>query len=128
MYITLTDLAWFIIFSFAVAISILLIIALAHLIGVIKKINTILDKNGDNIDKTLKTLPKVMDNVNEATEIIKDGLYKTEDTIDALSTTVFNTASSVQNKTETLLNYIIIVAEFAKGIYEFFVNKREERK
>ncbi|SHJ70599.1 hypothetical protein SAMN02745227_00510 [Anaerobranca californiensis DSM 14826] len=128
MYISLTDLAWFILFSFAVAISVLLIIALANVIGTIKKINTILEKNENNINETLSTLPKVMDNVHQSTEVIKDGLFKTEDTIDALTTTVFNTTHSVHNKTETFLNYIVIVAELAKGLYEYFVNKTGEKK
>ena len=68
-----------------------------------------------------------MDNVNETTTIVKNGLYKTEDTIDALTHTFFTSASAVETKTETILSYVAIASEVAKGVYDFFAKDKESK-
>jgi len=127
LYISLGDLGLFILFIIAVTAGIFLIIVLVQLMGLLKKVRFIVDKNEQNLDQSLNTLPKVMDNVNEATEIIKNGLYKTEGTIDALTETFFTSASAVETKTEAILSYVAIVSEVAKGVYDFFSKAKESK-
>lgn len=127
MYITLGDLGLFILFIIAVTAGIFLIIVLVQLMGLLKKVRFIVDKNEQNLDQSLNTLPKVMDNVNEATAIVKNGLYKTEDTIDTLTETFFTSASAVETKTETILSYVAIASEVAKGVYDFFTKDKENK-
>lgn len=124
--ITLGDLGLFILFAIGVTVGVFLIIALVKLIGLLKRITDLVDANRQNIDRSLENLPEVLENANEATTLVKNGLYKTEDTIDALSDTFLGTAAAVENKTEAVLNYVVIASEIAKGVYEFF-SKRDQK-
>lgn len=127
MYISLGDLGWFIMFLIAATAGVFLIIVLVQLMGLLKKIRYIVEKNEHNIDHSLNTLPHVMDNVNETTNIVKNGLYKTEDTLDALTDTFLTSASAVETKTETILSYVAIASEVAKGVYDFFSKDKESQ-
>ncbi len=119
MYITFTDLGIFILFLLLLTVGILFIIALVNLIGLLKRVRSLVDYNTANINKSLDDLPVVMDNVKQSTGIVKDGLSKTENTIDIFSETV-NSIAVTSSKAESWVNYLHVFWEVFNSVVEMF--------
>ena len=70
--ITWGDLFKVVLFILATGVLFYLLLAIANLVGILKNLNKILDKNRGNIDNTLDKLPEITDNVAKVSDIIKE--------------------------------------------------------
>lgn len=70
--ITWGDLLTVVLFILAAGVLFYLLLAIANLVGILKNIKKIFDKNRSNIDNTLEKLPEITDNVTKVSDIVRE--------------------------------------------------------
>ncbi|MDP3387074.1 MAG: hypothetical protein Q8S24_07560 [Eubacteriales bacterium] len=108
-------LAVFIGISLLATICALLIIAVARLNKVLKRVGKILDDNSDNIDKTMKKVLLVAEHWDETSESLKLVANKTETTVDAVSGLLTGVAST--GTAQSVVNIVESALQVALGFY-----------
>lgn len=70
--VTWGDLIKIVLFLLGAGVLFYLLLAVANLVGILKNINKMLDKNRNNINSTLDKLPAITENVVKVSDIVKD--------------------------------------------------------
>lgn len=143
--ITLEELMLFILFLLAVGLGIFLILAIKNIVGILKKVNKIVDDNEKSINTILKEAPIILDNVNKITEDVQETIEvvtpsithivnnvdiistdvtetveKVTYTVDVVGDSIQETADMLKDSKKTISNYLNMIIEIAavlKGIF-----------
>lgn len=141
--ITLEELMLFILFLLAVGLGIFLILAIKNIVGILKKVNKIVDDNEKSINTILKEAPIILDNVNKITgdvqetiEAVTPSITHIVKNVDVISTDVTETVEKItytvdvvgesieetadmlrDSKVSSYLNMIVEIAAVLKGIF-----------
>lgn len=143
--ITLQEIMWIILFLVAVGVGIFLILAIKNIVGILKKVNTIVDDNEKSINTILTEAPIIMDNVNKITEDLQETIEvvtpsvthivsnvdtistditntveKVTYTVDVVGESVQETADMLKDSKKSISNYLNMIMEVAavlKGIF-----------
>ncbi|WP_010251413.1 hypothetical protein [Acetivibrio cellulolyticus] len=118
--ISVRDIANFIIYSLGAAALIVLIIALVYVIRFVKRLDKLVEKNTDYINKTASLLPEVVDNINDVSVSVKDGINKAEQTVETIEEYICETVTTVSDTTEGLFDFISVAGEVVKTIVGLF--------
>ena len=124
MYISFEDLALFVVVCVAVAAGIFLIIALKHLIALLKKVNRLVDVSKDDIEKTVRILTGTVANVSDLAESLKDTSDKTGEVIGTIDGAVTSTVETVNDTSENIYEIIKVAGLIARFISDAF--KRDD--
>lgn len=106
------------------AIGVLLIIALVNFIKMTKKLSKLIDDNTEHVNKTLKQLPGLAENLDKASISIKVNADKVGSSFGAIEG-VF-TGTSTGEDSNTLLTIVSIAESVLKVIMSFFAKKEKE--
>ena len=109
MYISLGDMALAVLFVLGVVALVLLILVLIKNLRFYSTISALLEKNKDNIDETLATLPKASKNVLEISEDLK-----------SVGNVITETTASVLETKEHITDYITIFKDVVTIIRKVF--------
>jgi len=115
-------LAVFIGFCFAVAIGVLLIIALVNFIKVTRKVDKLLDDNTEYVNKTVKQLPSLVENLDKATISIKENADTIGYSAGAIGG-IFSGTPATGEDSSLLLTIVSIAEAVIKVIMGFFTKK-----
>lgn len=108
-----------------------LILAVSNLLKVLKSVNKLIDDNKDNIDKSLKDLPKITENTEKATALIKDnleGIDKIVEKVGSISTSVKDGIDTIQNDIILKAKSILEIVDAIKRLFEKRKAKSEKKK
>ncbi|MFO7636684.1 MAG: hypothetical protein R6W96_05215 [Clostridia bacterium] len=126
MYISVNELliflAVFIVVCFIVATSVILIIALIRLNKLIKRAGKLLDDNAENIDKTMKKVPILMEQWDETGESLMLVADKAEATIDALGG-ILTGETMAGGETSTIQSIVTIAESVLQIVLGYFAKK-----
>lgn len=120
MYISIGDIALFIGFCLVTIVSILSAIVLKKIISLIKKVNTVLDSNKSNIEKTITILPDTVQNLNDAAASFKNTMNKAGLIAGSIDSAATGGAVTISDTTENILEIVNIIggiARFVKGLF-----------
>ena len=143
--ITLEQLMLFILFLVAIGLGVVLIMAIMNVVGILKKVNKIVDDNEKSINTMLKEAPIIMDNVNKLTEDVQETVdtltpsithivqnvdtistdvtqtvEKVTYTVDIVGESIEETADMLKDSKKSIANYLNMIMEIAavlKGIF-----------
>lgn len=115
-------LAVFIGFCLVVAVGVLLIIALVNFIKMTRKINKLIDDNTEHVNKTLKQLPSIAENLDKATISIKENVDTIGYSVGAIGG-IFSGTPSTGEDSSFLLAIATIAESILKVILGFFTKK-----
>ncbi|MDD4327011.1 MAG: hypothetical protein PHN99_01855 [Eubacteriales bacterium] len=127
MYISFEDLVLFILICLAVVVGIFLIIALKHLIGLLKKLNRIVDTNKDDIDRTVQALPKTVSSIGDVADSLKDTSDKAGQVIGTIDGAVTTTVETVNDTSDNVYEIIKVAGLIAKFISDAFRKDDDDR-
>jgi len=125
MYISMVDIALFIMFCLVAVVSIFLVITLYNLIGLIKKLNRVVDSNIDSIDNTMAVLPNTVINFNEAVVSLKDTMDKASSIVGTIDEARIGTVVTVSETTENILEFVKLVSNVVSYITDV-INRGEK--
>lgn len=148
MTLTLEELLIFIVYLLGIGLGVFLIIAIKNIVGILKKLNGILDENQESINSILHETPLIMENVNKITadvedsiktlkpsvtnivknvDTISDDVTETIDkvtyTIDVVGESIEDTVDSLNNHKSTIVNYLNMFLDISK-ILKSVLSKR----
>ncbi len=121
----LTFLAVFIGSCLVAAIGVLLIIALVNFIKMAKKFNKLIDDNTEHVNKTLKQLPGLAENLDKASISVKVNADKVGVSFSSIEG-VFTGTPATGDDSNTLLTIVSIAEGILKAIIGFFAKKERE--
>lgn len=110
--LTLQDILAFVGVIAILLITYYIVATLKKLMGVLDNINQVVEKNKTNINSTLDTLPKLVENVNKIAESIESK----GDEVAGIVTSVNEVAASVDDIVSTFSDIVSLVSQF-KGMF-----------
>lgn len=106
--------------GFALIAGIVLIVVAIMTVIKISKLITRVDKlveiNDDNINKTAKIIPEVVNNVNAITIGVRQGIDTANNTIESIGESISETVTTVSESTEGFFDVVSIAGEVIKAI------------
>lgn len=121
MSITISyELANFIMYILGAALIVVIIITFVNVNRFIKRLDKLVEKNEDSINKTASTIPEVVKNVNDVTLGIKQGVDRAGTAIETLETSVCDTVAAVSEGTEGLFDFVSIAGEVIRAVLRIF--------
>ncbi len=122
------ELITLIVFVLGSALLFYLILAVSNLLKIFKNVNQLIEKNKDDIEKTIGKLPEISDNAAKITGMVKDNL----ETIGNVVEDVGKISETVKQGVETIQKDIILKAksllEIADAIKRLFEKRKEKSK
>lgn len=120
------EIADFLMYCLGAAVLVVLIIALISIIKFVKRLDKLVADNTDNINKTATTLPVVVNNINDVSASLKDGISKAEQTVEAVEDYICETVTTVTESTESLFDVLSIAGEVMKTVISFFQGSKKK--
>jgi methyl-accepting chemotaxis protein len=118
--ISLGQLMVFLLYSIGMIAGIFLILVLVKAFSVLKRLNTILTDNQENVNQLLDVLPKTVDSINEGVEGIKRTVDAAADTMEYIGDNVTVGRSSSFGSAEGILEIVRVASEVAKAVIHYF--------
>lgn len=124
--ITWGDLLKTVLFLLAAGVLFYLLLAAVNLVGILKNIKLILEKNRGSIDDTLGKLPEITGNVAKVSDIIKEEM----ESIQKVVRNVGKISDSAKDAVDVLKNDILIKAKGILDIIDWFrkLFEKDEKK
>lgn len=124
MYISMGDLALFVMFCLVTIVSVFLAITLNNLNSLIIMVNRVIYSNKDSIDKTMSILPNSVENFNDAAVSFKYTMDKAGSVVGTFDEAVIGTVT-VSDTAENIFEFVKIVGSVVR--YIAGVINREEK-
>lgn len=126
--ITWGDLFKVVLFILATGVLFYLLLAVANLVGILKNLNRILDKNRANIDNTLDKLPEITDNVAKVSDIIRketESIQKVVQNVGKISDSAKDAAEMLKKDILVKVKGIVDILDWIKKLFEKDEKKKE---
>ncbi|HWR43962.1 hypothetical protein [Sporomusa sp.] len=117
MYISLYDLAFFILFVVLVIIAGYLIAVLRRALCVLGLVHGILNAHQGDISETVSLFQETLSNVNELTVSLKEATVQTASAVRALPSEITDTVDDLRESLETFALYARIAGEVVKSVF-----------
>ncbi len=118
--ISVRDLVNFVMYSLGAVALIVFIIALLYVIRIVRRLDKLVEKNTEYINKTASVLPDVVDNINDVSVSLKNGINKAEQTVETIEDYICETVATVSEGTEGIFDFVSVVSEVIKSVVAFF--------
>ena len=109
-----------------VSIGAYLVILLHRIAETIKKVNSILDYNKDNINNTMKSIPGICENVNEITGSVKRKTELIDGIFGENSEAAATSSSSAILGLESVISSLSALIEIFNEVRSFFGSKKKK--
>jgi predicted Holliday junction resolvase-like endonuclease len=106
-----------------------LLLAVANLVGILKNIKKVLDKNSSHISGTLEKLPGIAENVEKATGIVKDemeSIQKVMGNISKISDSAKDAAEIIKKDIIVKAKNILDIIDWIKSLFQEKGGKNKE--
>jgi len=126
--ITWGDLFKVVLFLLATGVLFYLLLAVANLVGILRNLNRMLDKNRANIDNTLDKLPEITDNVAKVADIVRkesESLQKVVQNIGKISESAKDAAELLKKDILVKAKGILDIIDWIKKLFEKDEKKKE---
>jgi len=127
--VTWEDLIKVVLFILGVGVLFYLLLAVSHLVGILKNINKMLEKNRESITSTLGQLPAITENVAKVSDIVRDemeSLQKIVGNIGKISDTAKETADMLKNDIVVKAKNILDIIDWIKKLFSDKGGKKKE--
>ncbi len=126
--ITWGDLIKIVLFLLGAGVLFYLILAVANLVGILKNVNKMLEKNRASIDKSLDKLPEITENVAKVSTIVKDEM----ENIQKVMGNIGKISDSAKDAAEMIRKDIVLKAKSLLEIFDWlkklFQDKGKRKK
>ena len=104
-----------------------LVITASNINGILKDIKVTLNKNKDNIDNTISSLPGIASNLSAITGEIREGVQTIAATAEIIENNVGKSSSKLTEKTEIAIDGVQILSEIIRSGINY-LSKRKKSK
>jgi len=118
--ISLGQLMVFLLYLIGIIAGVLLILVLVKLFSLLKRLNTIVSNNEENVNELLDVLPKTIDSINEGVEGVKRTVDAAADTMEYFGDNVSVGRSGSLGSVEGILEIVRVASEVAKAVIHYF--------
>jgi uncharacterized protein YoxC len=133
--ISLDDLMTIVLFLLGATLLCFLIFAVSNLLRVLRNVNQLIEKNKDNIDKTVEKLPEIAENASKITGMVKNNLNDIQhvfENVGKISDTVKKGVDTIQNdivlKAKSIVDLIDVIRRFFEKRKDQSKNNKSRKK
>lgn len=119
MYITFHDIISFLIYTLAISVGILLTIVLINTIRFTNCLNNIISENTENINETLKSLPRIAKNIDDISLTTNETLDKVKNTVELFETIAEVSAETISKNSGGFIRFINILNTIFTTMMDF---------
>lgn len=127
--VTWNDLLKIVLFILGTGVLFYLLLAVSHLVGILKNINKMLEKNRESISSTIEQLPAITENVSKVSLIVKEemeSLQKIVGNIGKISDSVKDTADMLKNDIVVKAKNILDIIDWIRKLFTEKSGKKKE--
>lgn len=117
MYISLYDLALFILFAGLVVIGIYIIAVLRRVLCLLHTVRSFLDKHQEDIDESIPLFKETLCNLKELTTSLKETTEQTNRAVRAFPVDITDTIDDLRESFETFAFYARLAKDVVKSIF-----------
>ncbi|NLD50891.1 MAG: hypothetical protein GX660_27430 [Clostridiaceae bacterium] len=99
---------------------VIVIVTFLNLNRLVKRVDKLVEKNDDHINKTVNVMPELVKNANEVSIGLKQGIDKANNTIETIGDSICETVTTVSEGTEGFFDFVSIAAEVVKALLNIF--------
>lgn len=125
MYISLTDFLLTIVVFVVVLLGIYAVITLRNLNSLIKGFENLLEKNADELTKSMALLPETIKNTGALAKSAQEQIEDIGSTVDALGSSLVETAVSLNEKTVSGVSFVKTIVDVVSIIKDYIDSRRE---
>ena len=112
--ISFNDALIFLLFAAGIALLVYLAITVSNINNILKDVKYIVNKNKNNIDNTISSLPAIASNIRGITGELREGVQTIAATAETIEKNIAKSSSSISEKTELAVDYVQILSELIK--------------
>lgn len=86
----------------------------------IKRVDKLVEKNDEHINKTVNVIPELVKNANDVSIGLKQGIDKANNTIETIGDSICETVTTVSEGTEGFFDFVSIAGEVIKVLLKVF--------
>lgn len=117
MYISLYDLALFILFAGLVIIGIYVIAVLRRILCLLRTVRGFLDKHQEDIDESVPLFKETLSNLNELTVSLKETTDQTNRAVRAFPVDITDTIDDLRDSFEAFAYYAKLAKDVVKSVF-----------
>jgi len=112
--ISLNDALIFILSVAAITLLVYLAITLSNINSILKDVKYIVNKNKNNLDNTISSLPGIASNIGGITGEVREGIQTISTTAETIEKNISSSSSTIAGKTEIAVDYVRVLSEILK--------------
>ena len=113
------------ILSFAgIAVLVYLAVAVNNINSILKDVKYLVNRNKNNIDNTMSSLPGIAANIKGITGELREGVQTIAATAENIEKNISKSSSSITEKTEIAVDYVQILSEIIKTGINYFAKRK----
>lgn len=116
----------FVLYALACAVCVFLLVMVHRVNGLVKKVDAIAERNGENINSILAQLPAFTKNANDVVLGLGFGIDKIGSVIGSVDRVVTRTITAVNCGASNVLDVVAIVRDLAMGAFRKNPAKKKE--
>lgn len=121
--ISLNDILIFVISVVGIALLVYLFVVINNINSILKNVRYIFNKQKDNIDNTITSLPEIGDNIRGITGEVKEGVHSLIVTAETIEKNITQPSRLIAGKTEIALDCVRILSDIIKVGTNYFKKK-----
>ncbi|MBU3188783.1 hypothetical protein K9O30_06370 [Clostridium bowmanii] len=126
--ISLSEVLIFVLSVVGIIILIYLGFALKNINSILKDIKYIVDRNKNNLDNTIASLPAIASNVKAITGEVSEGITNIAATAETIEKNIADSSGSIVKKTEIAVDYVQVISEIIKAGINYLEKRKRKRK
>ena len=112
--ISFNEVLMFILSVVGISVLVYLAFALSNINIILKDVKYLVQKNKNNLDNTIASLPGIASNLREITGGVSEGMMTIAATAETIEKNIANSSGSIVKKTEIAVDYVQILSELIK--------------
>ena len=125
--ISFNEVLTFILLVAGITLLVYLVITASNINAILKDIKGTLNKNKDNIDNTISSLPGIASNLSAITGEIREGVQTIAATAEIIENNIGQSSSKLTEKTEIAIDGVQILSEIIRSGINY-LSKRKKSK
>lgn len=122
--ISLNDVLIFVLSVAAITLLVYLAITLSNINSILKDVKYIVNKNKNNLDNTISSLPGIASNIRGITGEVREGVQTIASMSETIEKNLTNSSGSIVQKAEVAVDYVQIMSELIRTVVKYLEKRK----
>jgi len=125
--ISFNDVLTFILLVAGITLLVYLVITASNINSILKDVRVTLNKNKDNINNTISSLPGIASNISAITGELQEGVQTIAATAEIIEKNISNSSGKLTEKADIAVDSVQILSEIIRSGINFFAQRKKSK-